>query len=125
MTMQEQLRVLVERHLVNLAGQLATVTELLTANGEGETLPVAKAVEAEEITHQVKGTAGSMGFADIGTAASALDECLKVLRKSPGPITAAQLQPALELHAVLRRITEATTPNMSSLYNADVSKLAR
>ncbi len=122
MTMQEQLRALVERHLVSLVEQLATVTELLTPKGDA--LPVAQVVEAQGITHQLKGTAGSMGFPDIGATASALDENLKILKKMTAPIPAAELQQALELLATLRRIVEGTTPAMSTLYNADLSRLA-
>jgi len=121
MTMQEQLRALVERHLVNLAEQLVTVTQLLTP--ADETLPVAQVVEAEAIMHQLKGTAGSMGFPDIGAVASALDENLKVLKTSSAPIPAAELAPALELLSTLQRVADNTTPAMSKLYNADLSKL--
>ena len=122
MTMQEQLRALVERHLVNLVEQLATVTELLTPKGGA--LAVAQVVEAQAITHQIKGTAGSMGFPDIGAAAGALDEYLKTLATRTGPIPTVELQPALELLGTLRRIAEATTPAMSALYNAELSRLA-
>ncbi len=122
MTMQEQLRALVKRHLDHLVEQLATVTELLTPTGD--TLPVTKAAEAEAITHQIKGTAGSMGFDEIGAIASALDESLKTLKNAGAPIPLADLQPALAQLASLRRITEETTPAMSKLYNADLSKLA-
>ena len=122
MTMQEQLRALVERHLVHLIEQLAAVTELLTP--AGDTLPVTKAAEAQAITHQLKGTAGSMGFPEIGAIASALDDSLKILKAADAPIPLADLQPALDQLASLQRISEATTPVMSKLYNADLSKLA-
>ncbi len=125
MTMQEQLRALVERHLANLVVELARVSELLTPNSDTGALPLAQVVAAQEITHQLKGTAGSMGFSEIGATASALDENLKTLKKMPDPISAAQLQPALELLGSLRRIAESTTPAMSALYNADLSKLAQ
>jgi hypothetical protein len=42
-----------------------------------------------------------------------------------GPIPAAQLQSSLNLLAALQRIAQATTPEMSTLYNADLSQLAR
>jgi HPt (histidine-containing phosphotransfer) domain-containing protein len=122
MTMQEQLRALVERHLVHLIEQLAAVTELLTP--AGDTLPVTNAAEAQAITHQLKGTAGSMGFPEIGAIASALDDSLKILKAADAPIPLADLQPALDQLASLQRISEATTPVMSKLYNADLSKLA-
>jgi HPt (histidine-containing phosphotransfer) domain-containing protein len=125
MTMQEQLRALVERHLVNLVEQLATVTESLTPEGDRGALRLAQVVEAQAVTHQLKGTAASMGFPDIGATAGALEENLKILEKMPEPLSAEQLQPALELLATLRRIAESTTPAMSTLYNADLSKLTR
>jgi chemotaxis protein histidine kinase CheA len=121
--MQEQLRALIERHLVNLAEQLATVTQLLTP--ADETLPAAQVAQAEAIMHQLKGTAGSMGFADIGAAASALDETLKVLKESAEPIRASELTSALELLSTLRRLADTTTPAMSTLYNADLAKLTQ
>jgi HPt (histidine-containing phosphotransfer) domain-containing protein len=121
MTVQEQLRALVERHLSHLGEDLATIGALLTP--KGDTLPVAQVSEAEAITHQLKGTSGSMGLPDISGAASALDETLKLLCKAPAPIPAVELQAAQEQLATLRRIAEGTTPAMSTLYNADVSKL--
>jgi HPt (histidine-containing phosphotransfer) domain-containing protein len=123
MTVQEQLRALIERHLVHLGEQLATVTELLTPQDETATLPVAQVIEAEGIMHQVKGTAGSMGFAEIGATARALDESLKVIMKRPEPIPAAELVPALEHLGALQRMADGATPAMSALYNVDLSKL--
>jgi len=125
MTIQEQLRALVERHLVNLGEELALATDLLTPKSDTGTLPLSQIIEAQEITHKLKGTAGSMGFSDIGASASALDEILKTLKTRPDPITAEQLQPVLELLVKLRGIAENTTPAMSALYNADLSKLAQ
>jgi chemotaxis protein histidine kinase CheA len=122
MNVQEQLRALVERHLVTLAEQLATVARLLTTSGA--TLPVAQVVEAQAITHQLKGCSGSMGFADIGALASELDENLKRLKKNSEAIPAAELASTLKLLSALRHMADNTTPAMSKLYNADVAKLS-
>ncbi len=121
MTVQEQLRALIERHVANLGEQLSTVADLLTPSGA--MLPVAQADEAEGIMHQLKGTAGSMGFPEVGAVAAELDEHLKVLKNSPEAIPAAKLQPTLDLLAKLKRLSESTTPEMSTLYNADLSRL--
>jgi chemotaxis protein histidine kinase CheA len=121
--MQDQLRALIERHLVHLADQLAAVAKLLTP--AGETLPVAQVVEAEAIMHQLKGAAGSMGFAEIGAATSALDESLKALMTSSAPIPAGALTPVLELLGDLQRKAGGTTPEMSALYNVDLARLAQ
>jgi HPt (histidine-containing phosphotransfer) domain-containing protein len=125
MTMQEQLRALVERHHIHLVEQISTVRQLLAPPDATGALPATQVVEAESIMHQMKGTAGSMGFPDIGAAATALDNTLKTLKTLPGPIPAAQLELPLGQLADLQRITERTTPAMSKLYNADLSGLAR
>jgi len=125
MSMQERLRDLVERHHVNLVEQIATVGRLLTPPEDGSPLPLPRIIEAQGITHQMKGTAGSMGFPDVGAAAATLDESLKSLEKGPGPIAPGQLQAALDLMSTLCSIAAATTPEMSTLYNADLSKLAK
>jgi HPt (histidine-containing phosphotransfer) domain-containing protein len=123
--MQEQLRALVERHHANLAAQVAAAAGLLAELDENGAVPAARIIEAQGITHQLKGTAGSMGFAEVSAAAAALDESLKGLKKQPCPILATQLEASLEKLAALKRIAEQTTPEMSTLYNADLTKLAR
>lgn len=61
----------------------------------------------------------------MGTAAAALDENLKGLRKQFGAIARDQMQPSLQLLSALQRIAGETAPEMSTLYNADLSQLAR
>lgn len=124
MTIEEQLRQLVIRHHANLHEQIAIVTQLLEARDEqGQRRP--GAVEAQGITHQLKGTAGSMGFPVVSAAASALDDNLKVLKRETPPIPEERLKPSLDLLAELRRIADETTPEMSTLYNVDLKQLAR
>jgi len=125
MTMQEQLRALVERHHANLAEQVAIVARLLGQDDEGSDVGVARVIEAQGLTHQMKGTAGSMGFVHVAAAAAKLDEHLKDLKRCPDPVTAAQRKESLELLCELQRIAASTTPEMSTLYDADLSKLAR
>lgn len=124
MNIQEQLRGLVERHHANFGEQIAVVARLLGQSGR-ENVACARIAEAQAITHQMKGTAGSMGFPEVGAAAAALDESLKLLKVLPGPVTAGQRTRALELLASLQGIAARTTPEMSTLYNADLSKLSR
>ncbi len=84
MTIDEQLRALVLRHHANLHEQIATVTRLLeTRDAQGNATPCA--AEAQGITHQLKGTAGSMGFPNVSVAAGALDDSLKILQREPVP----------------------------------------
>jgi HPt (histidine-containing phosphotransfer) domain-containing protein len=124
MTMQEQFRALVQRNHARLVEQSAAVGRLLTRIEEGGAVSEAL-TEAQSITHQMKGAAGSIGFPDMGAAAAALDENLKGLRKQLGAISPDRLQTTLGLFAALERIAGETTPGMSTLYNADLSQLAR
>lgn len=125
MTTQEQLRALIERHHANFLEQIAMVGQLLAARDPNAHLPRPRIIEAQSITHQLKGTAGSMGFAEVGAAAAALDERLKGLKSAPEPVSAVQLEPTLDCLAALEHIAEETRPEMSTLYDVDLSQLAR
>lgn len=125
MTVQEQLRALVHKHHGNFIEQIACVGRLLAdRNGEG-LAPSTSIVEAQGITHQMKGTAGSMGFADLSSAAAELDASLKQLKAVDGPVSAAQMEAAVERLTTLQSISAQTTPEMSTLYNADLSRLMK
>jgi HPt (histidine-containing phosphotransfer) domain-containing protein len=120
--MQEQLRALVVRHHANLLEQIAVISRLLDEQDEhGDACP--RVEEAQGISHQLKGTAGSMGFPDVGAAACALDDSLKALKRESD--AAARLRTSLDLLDTLRRVADATTPEMSTLYNADLAQLKR
>ncbi len=125
MTMQEQLRALIERNHTKLLEQLATVTRLLAARDRADTFPPSPIIEAQGLTHQMKGAAGSIGFGKMGSAAAALDKSLRMLGAQGRAIPADQLEPSLALLAALQRVARESTPNQSTLYDADLSRLAR
>ncbi|MGZ5863680.1 MAG: Hpt domain-containing protein [Methyloceanibacter sp.] len=125
MTMQEQLRALIERNHTRLLDQLATVTRLLAAREQGGTLEPGPIVQAQSITHQLKGAAGTIGFGAISAAADALDESLTMLLAHGMSIAADQLERPLALLAVLQHVAKETTPENSILYDADLPLLAR
>ena len=123
MTVQEQLRALIRRNHAKLLEQMATVGCLLTPTEESGAVTLEAITEAENLTHQMKGAAGSIGFPEMGVAAAALDENLKELRKQVDAIPLEQLQASLELFAVLQRVAGETAPQTSRLYDTDLSKL--
>lgn len=125
MTMQEQLRALIARNHAKLMQQLTVVHQLLAQTDANGALPQAVLAEMEGVTHQVKGAAGSIGFPEIGRAAAVLDENLKALQKQAGAVPQDQLRVCVELLGKLQRLARGTTPEMSALYDADLSKLAR
>lgn len=123
--MQEQLRVLIQRNCAKLVEQIVDVGRLLAQIEESGAVSEDLIAEAQGITHQMKGAAGSIGFGEMGAAATVLDENLKDLRKRAGAISPDQLQATRRLFVTLQSIGERTTPEMSTLYNADLSQLAR
>jgi chemotaxis protein histidine kinase CheA len=80
---------------------------------------------ALEIAHQIKGTSGSMGYSDVSAAATRLELCLKGLKTPGGRVSSVQLEAALVLLGALQQIARSTTPEMSPLYNADLSRLTK
>jgi HPt (histidine-containing phosphotransfer) domain-containing protein len=123
--MQEQLRALIARNHAKLMQQLAVVAHLLAQTDASGALPQAVIAEIESLIHQMKGAAGSIGFPEISHAAAGLDENLKALQKQAGAVPKDQLWACVGLLDKLQRVAQGTTPEMSALYDADLSKLAR
>jgi HPt (histidine-containing phosphotransfer) domain-containing protein len=124
MSIEEELRTLIERNYVKLLEQLASLTRLLDARDQRGGLGHGPIIEAQGLTHQMKGAAGTIGFGAMGVAAAALDESLRMLVAQGRSIPADQLKRPLALLAALQRAAEETAPENSSLYEADLSKFA-
>jgi HPt (histidine-containing phosphotransfer) domain-containing protein len=125
MTMRDKLRALIERNHTKLLDQLATVKRLLAEGDQSGTLDPDPIVEAQSLTHQLKGAAGTIGFGRLSAAASALDESLTTLLAHGRSIAIDQLERPLILLAALQHVAEETTPQNSILYHADLPRLAR
>jgi HPt (histidine-containing phosphotransfer) domain-containing protein len=123
MNAQEQLRALIRRHHVNLIDQVSSLGELLSKAATSPSDAVTLVTKAQAITHQIKGSAGSIGFANVARAAAALDGSLKEMKAGSDPIPADQLQPSQLLLHDLHTAVVTTGPEKSTLYNADISRL--
>jgi hypothetical protein len=120
MTAQEQMRNLLTRYCTKLFGQLETLDQLLSQSCDIDTQGSVPLAEAQNITHEMRGTSGSLGYSDIAVAASALDKHLQLLA-TQGGVGQAQLQISETLFAQLRKIASQATPQKSTLYDADFS----
>jgi hypothetical protein len=74
--MQEELRALITRHCGTIAGKVESLAGMVTTlksnrAHSGETLVMAIA-----LTHEIRGSAGSIGFRDVFKVSSALEESL-------------------------------------------------
>jgi HPt (histidine-containing phosphotransfer) domain-containing protein len=123
MSVQRQVRNLLERYCERLFDQIEILDEVLS-NKSNIGAPSSTITGAREITHEMRGTAGSLGFPDIAALASALDDDLKRLVEQDG-ISAAQLGVSKALFVELRRIASQANPQKSLLYDADLSILAK
>ncbi len=72
--------------------------------------------------HQIKGAGGSIGFGDVSRAATVLDDHLKSLVALGGDVTTSQIQTSIELIGALQGVARETTPESSTLFNADLSR---
>jgi HPt (histidine-containing phosphotransfer) domain-containing protein len=122
-TVQEQVRDLLKRYCAKLPGQIEILDQLLTHNCGVDVQWSAPLARAEIITHEMKGTGGSLGFPDIAAAATALGDHLKLLAKQDR-ISEVQLQATKDLFAHLRKIASQPTAQKSALYDADLTPLA-
>jgi HPt (histidine-containing phosphotransfer) domain-containing protein len=121
-TMQDQLRNLVRTHHVNLLKQIERLGQMLASISAQDTGCAAAIAEAEGLAHQIKGASGSIGFGDVSRAATTLDDHLKSLVALGGDVTAGQVQTSVELFGDLQRVAGSTTPESSTLFNADLSR---
>jgi len=121
-TMQDQLRALLRGHHGNLLQQIDRLGQMLGSINVSDAGCAGAVAEAEGLAHQIKGAGGSIGFAEISRAATALDDRLKAMVALQGAVPADQVQAALALFAELHQIAGQTTPESSTLYNADLSR---
>lgn len=120
--MQDQLRSLVRTHHVNLLAQIDKLGRMLAGLDVADAACAHAVAEAEGLCHQIKGAGGSIGFADVSHAATILDDHLKSLVALGGDVTAGQIAPTIALFDDLQRIARDTTPESSTLYNADLAR---
>ena len=118
----EKIRLLLDKGKENLVAQVHEVSRLLEPDSEG--VRIASIAAAQAITHQIKGTSGSIGFAELSTAASALDDKLKTHLKRSESSGDVHSEYGILL-ASLRSVAERTMSEHSILYDADFAELAK
>jgi len=120
--MQDQLRNLVRTHHVSLLAQIDKLGQMLASLNAADAGRAQAIAEAEGLCHQIKGAGGSIGFASVSLAATTLDDQLKGLVAQGGDVTPDQTQASIELFGDLQQTASETTPESSTLFNADLSR---
>ncbi len=119
MTVQDKLRSLIKVHCVTIKGSVSELEAGLAglygqANRQSEVI----IEEARSLTHQLKGSSGSIGFRDVSNAAAILDDYLKSISGMDRRLNDSELQQAFHMLDKLKRETAAISPEHSSLYHA-------
>jgi hypothetical protein len=113
------LQALIERHCAtlrvntDLIGQY--ISDMATSGPAGEEARS----QALDLTHQVAGAGGSIGFRPVSVAAKALEHALK----DAGSLSEARRDEVLRRFAALREIVAAIRPEASSLHGLSFGSL--
>ena len=118
-SVQDQLRMLLHTHHGTLIKQIDTLGQMLAG---ADAHRAAALADAEGLAHQIKGAGGSIGFAQVSEAATMLDDQLKGLVAQGGDAAPEQMESVRALFLDLDQIAKGTTPESSTLYNANLTR---
>jgi len=124
LTAQDQLRALLTKHCRTINELVEKIAGLSAQLSDASGNPTTLVAEIREIAHQVKGSSGSIGFPDISVAAAELDSQLRHLIEAGNHLDSSDWQTSLFLISELQRLAKDATPERSSLYNVDISRLS-
>jgi len=122
MTAQDQLRALLTKHCGTINELVDRMAGLSAQASDASGDPTALVAEIRDIAHQVKGSSGSIGFADISEAAAQLHRQLQQLIQGGTHLESPDWQISLFLIIELQRLARDATPERSTLYNVDLSR---
>lgn len=115
--MQEKLRALIKRHCVWLHDTMPALRHNLSpliSQGDANNDAVRA---AKVISHQIKGSSGSVGFREISDAATLLDGHIGQLMQAEITASSQDRQHLDSLCTDLQNIVSLVTPETSALYN--------
>lgn len=123
--MQEELRALITRHCGTIAGKVESLAGIVTSLKHSPSRSGEALVMAIALTHEIRGSAGSIGFREVFKHASALEDSLKILSKRgvvPDPDSSAETFKQMN---ALSNLVLNLRPEASTLFDADLSGIAR
>ena len=123
--MQEAFRALIDTYCGTLARQLEEIGSHLDDARSGSGDRRHALAGALDLSHQIAGLSGTMGFSDIGTAAAQLEALLMKANKGPGPSSPDDIRLISDLFETLNQTACDVKPEQSTLYNVDFSHLAK
>ncbi len=123
MSLQDQLKALIERHCATLTNEADAIGSHIRQL-EDTSIDSSEAItNAIAMAHKIKGSSGSIGFAAISSAAGSLESYLSALASTGMEPTAAQVNTVVGLFDELNTLVRTVSPESSTLYNAGIPGL--
>jgi two-component system, OmpR family, response regulator len=116
-----RLRDLLGRHCSGLARQTEELEQLLQQGLDPNCISREPLLKARSLTHQAKGTSGSVGFPEMSRAAAALNDLLKILSTPARRISPSDVEAAKALFGKFKATSEGCKPELSTLYHANLA----
>ena len=118
--MQEQLRELITKHCATLEVELEAV-RLCVKRLENHAVPAGQTIqEGIEVTHKIKGSSGSIGFADISAASETLEHYFRSLPENIETLDDEACQKLAVHFQTLEQLVTTIKPENSSLFNVSL-----
>lgn len=126
MTVLDKLRSLIKVHCVTIKDSVSELEASLSGlYGQADRQSEFIIEEARGLTHQLKGSSGSIGFRDVSNAAAILDDYLKSISGMDRKLNDSELQRIFHMLGKLKRVTATISPEHSSLYHAQFDQPPR
>jgi chemotaxis protein histidine kinase CheA len=116
--MQDQLRALVTKHCETLTVELLEIKTCLDGLGQSDAADADAIAKGFAHAHKVKGSSGTLGFAEISAAAETLEHCLRDLDRNGAAIGPSERELIFGHYDHLARLISTISPEQSSLFNA-------
>ena len=114
--MMEELRALIIRHCETLKREMADVEGCMDRLVNDDEAHASALHQGIEMTHKIKGSSGSIGFANISSTAAALEKCLYAVQDNDDQ---AQLFEACQHFDTLKELVARVKPEESALYSVE------
>ncbi len=123
--MQDQLHALISSHCNWVRAQVSLIDEELASVIASQSSHWHQSVlTARELTHQITGTSGTMGFPAVSDAALALEDRLTDLGKGPTAPDQATCDQLATLFGQLQELANTTSLESSHLFGINLAEVA-
>ncbi|MEJ2229083.1 MAG: Hpt domain-containing protein [Alphaproteobacteria bacterium] len=116
--LQDQFRALITGHCETLACELLEIKTCLDGLGQPGVVEADAIAKGFALAHKVKGSSGTLGFAEICAAAETLEHYLRDLGKSGAALGPSEREQIFDHYDLLACRINAISPEQSSLFNA-------